>query len=622
MSEPDKKSERQPFKIFHFEDNQSEAFKIQFLLGIALEILITPKKGLLETYPESFGGFSFNVDKDLDLFQTAEEAQTALNDKGSGYHLFILDLIDEEGDNTGQALADAIRAKKLKAAIIGISKVEQTDRFAGLSRIFLGRNKLEDRGNYQTYGVAFYNKRDLTRGKVSIEEFAETLIKVCADAKVIKPEESAIELSFRPDINDKTANYSLSDKIKGYALDDSKEKIGEARLKDIIFNITNKQVQQATVHYLNPGLSGAIVLRIQLTATAGELLVKFSKTKEDLQKELNNVPPIQSALSQNFVKYRPLIIKSNDNKWHAIYSQFFNGVTLRDYILEPNQNREIPTALNTIFIEGLGDFYRKQYENPFRAITQVKDDGTPLAGLQKYISATKPKQSPIARILLFMEQFGSLLAEYTQTEENTDSTLVAFDNKFVYNALHKNDLGLAEPVVKSIKTEPLGCQSHGDLHAKNIMIAENGYRFVFIDPDHSDLAFWANDVARLMVDVFVNGIDYQKDAEHKWEHFNQWRKTAAQVVQFSTITLDEVLAGHEPNHRIVEAMTWFQENLGNIFGNIADKRWEFQLALAMEFLRAGYREQLPTPKRVLGLVAGHDALRIVKNTLEEQYGTK
>jgi hypothetical protein len=80
-----------------------------------------------------------------------------------------------------------------------------------------------------------------------------------------------------------------------------------------------------------------------------------------------------------------------------------------------------------------------------------------------------------------------------------------------------------------------------------------------------------------------------------------------------------------PNLGIAAALEWIRDNIKLLYGDLMPTMpqdypgWEFQLALAVEFMLASYREWLPAPKRVLGLVAAHDALLAATDTAKKWY---
>jgi hypothetical protein len=151
------------------------------------------------------------------------------------------------------------------------------------------------------------------------------------------------------------------------------------------------------------------------------------------------------------------------------------------------------------------------------------------------------------------------------------------------------------------------CRGHGDFHGRNILVDADCVGKL-IDPANIEEAHWAADVARLAVDLIVSGWDVG-DESHEWTNMTFWTALCQAFVEdrdYPNIPVDS------PNSRVYFALKWLRKNLPKIheknFGRTGEA--EFRLALAVEFLRAACRQQdLPSPKRVLGLVAACIALR-------------
>jgi hypothetical protein len=134
-----------------------------------------------------------------------------------------------------------------------------------------------------------------------------------------------------------------------------------------------------------------------------------------------------------------------------------------------------------------------------------------------------------------------------------------------------------------------------------------------IDPASIDLLHWALDIARLSVDLLMSAWD-AGDESQEWNSFATWQAVSRQFLEGTAH-----LVGGTPNSNVAVALNWLRNNLYKICSvDATDCEWEFRLAIAIEFLRASYRYQdLPSPKRVLGLVAACDAIRLARNAWEE-----
>jgi hypothetical protein len=164
---------------------------------------------------------------------------------------------------------------------------------------------------------------------------------------------------------------------------------------------------------------------------------------------------------------------------------------------------------------------------------------------------------------------------------------------------------------------PLGaicCRSHGDLHARNVLV-DNRATAHLIDPAAICQQHWALDVARLVVDLAVS---YGGGLEaYEWDALPEWLETCSAALHQAALPTPRV----EADRPILDALRWLLDNLPQIYrATWSEKRvWEFQLALAIEFLRAsGRAQELPAPKRVLALLSACNALRASAEAFQQR----
>ena len=139
-----------------------------------------------------------------------------------------------------------------------------------------------------------------------------------------------------------------------------------------------------------------------------------------------------------------------------------------------------------------------------------------------------------------------------------------------------------------------------------------------IDPAEAGDHHWAADTARLCVDMMCSAWD-AGIASHKWDRVVHWRALAKAFALFQELPA----ADTDANTRVRSALGWFHSEHQRIFCGKMPKAapgWEFQLALAVEFMRASYRQDLSTPKNVLGMVAGYDAFAACQEALGNLVG--
>ena len=145
--------------------------------------------------------------------------------------------------------------------------------------------------------------------------------------------------------------------------------------------------------------------------------------------------------------------------------------------------------------------------------------------------------------------------------------------------------------------------SHGDFHAKNILV-QSEIRPIIIDTGGLGYQYWVLDIARLLVNLFINGLD--KDSIN---YFDLNRIEYQLILSEKIINIQpiEIIEG-DKNFNIISSINWLLSNIEEIYCNYFDL-YEFQLGLLKEFLQISYRvDTVPPNKRALALVAAHMCL--------------
>ena len=166
-------------------------------------------------------------------------------------------------------------------------------------------------------------------------------------------------------------------------------------------------------------------------------------------------------------------------------------------------------------------------------------------------------------------------------------------------------------------TECFVCQCHGDLHSRNILVSTvSPPTPIIIDWSDYEASHWAVDYARLLVDLLLSAYD-AGPVSYEWSHIARWRELARGVVAGNVLPDD----GHDSNRLVRTAVNWMITNIGaacpavESVQDLNARRWEWQLALAVEFMRGGYSLGLTTPKRVFALLASADTITAAEQSL-------
>lgn len=373
------------------------------------------------------------------------------------------------------------------------------------------------------------------------------------------------------------------------------ETLGRENLVSLVLKILRPRMCSVmSVGFIRPGLSGAIVLRIEceLEVEQGKapegrsLLIKASRDRSQLDAEVMRRRDVETFPSGLFV---PFLLGDvvDSGGWHAIGANFQAAAkTLVDWLGVRQSKAEIELAMRTLFLEGgLGDIYKRSILDP---------DTRPNVAIWSLLAIQRR-----ARILLAVKELGPLAEKYG---------LGFYEERLIINfisdARRIGDLN-EEEVSRGVRY----CRCHGDLHGRNILILEGRVSSMLVDPANIRQLHWASDVARLCVDLIVSVMD-KGMSSFEWEQdrIRHWLLLCDHFIQGELTSLRE-----DEADGVRVALQWVRLNLEKIFGKEILQglfEAEFRLTLAVEFLRAAYREQdLPGPKRTLGLVAGCLALR-------------
>lgn len=383
--------------------------------------------------------------------------------------------------------------------------------------------------------------------------------------------------------------------------------VGEKVIKSLYKQVLRGRLFPNTIRatYLTPGLSGAFVLKMEAAQENKPVvrhLFKLAKDKEILSKEIRNYPMTGVYSSSLIVKYVDLyeskIARVND--WHAIAAVFEEDAkSLRDWLYLPSNSGKVSEVLNSLFLEG---GLTRGYE--------TFDRSDP----QSAIDALSPNPSRKARILDALAHFEEAIIHPRLGGDAEWKEKVAELKQFLKLKRIK-DISPEEAIEHCYR-----CQNHGDLHSRNILVTTGGSpKALIIDTAEFNTYHWATDYVRLLVDLTVTVYDYGVPS-YQWENIAHWSKLAYAIISRDTLSVD-VGDMHRTNASssisnvpALEAIQWLIDNISVICPAVAVKedfikrRWELDLALAVEFMRAAYRVDLTAPKRVFSLLSAYTAL--------------
>jgi CheY-like chemotaxis protein len=491
---------------------------------------------------------------EVTLCSSADEARALI--EHTRYDIFLVDIMFGDDDTAGLEIIREARTAVPDAAVIAISV--RSDR----------RQDAIDVGADELVVKPYISSRDVNG------EYLERVIR-----SVLKARGRDV--------------FVAADVVVHYDDRDSRlmtdiEDIGEQHLAALTVGVVGSPCTQIDLERVRPGFSGSIVMRAVChlrTAPAHppdvrDLLLKITRERELLTLEMARWEVMNSFPSGLFVTVigREVVEVGG---WCAIGAQFKSRArTAFDWLLQPDVGGDtVRSMLHWLFIEsGLPEVYARQ---------KVDDDRRPNEAILSLLSRSRR-----ARIRTAVEEFGSLASKHGGASYNEESL----------NALLRaNRFGGIDEA--SVMRGTRSCRSHGDLHARNVLVGVRDHPQLIDPANIGPLPIYA-DLARFTADVLIGGWD-AGDASHYPAHISRWVHVVAAFVAGESLSSAEVTA---TNTNVAAAVEFLRANRTLIYGGI-DVPWQWQLLTAVEFLRCSYRGDLSAPKRALALLGGCMAIR-------------
>jgi hypothetical protein len=521
-----------------------------------------------ETYKQSFVRAMEPVAKlSIDRAKTPQQVYDKLDSTGATLHLFFADLLMAEESKEGLRVVEYVTATFPKIVVIGISKAEGSH--PGTAA------KFKKQAGPDSW---FFDKR-LMKDDYTYLQIREEIVEVVKRKGYLLSEAEVARIDWTPD---RAGNEKLDAEI---------DSIGFERLLKLLKQIAPESTNFKP-HYLAPGLSGASVLRISGTGVdcpPRNLLVKFSTDRPKLERELAAAPKEGEPSSHVYVPYL-----ASPSPWHyegmfAIAGRFEDeAITLQEWLTNPDINPAdtVREVFDEFLLHGLG----KAYLN-----------GKTVAGATA-MDLLGPNVRTRARMLISLELMKSLIPR-----TGIDVDLSISENFARFRGQINTHPATAYPQETHI------CLSHGDLHSRNILIdIPSRSRPKLIDTARRAERHWASDPARLAADLWMSAWDRDTDG-YFWDRLPTWRAQIKSWRHRHSVKVEK----KSSNRRVWDGLVWIRGNIGELFDLTKAEfaYWQFDLALALEFLSMSSYLTVPMPKRCLGVLAASDILADLDATI-------
>lgn len=404
------------------------------------------------------------------------------------------------------------------------------------------------------------------------------------------------------ELNELLIDESIQNSDKSdYKLQSDINTIGQNDLSALIIKLKSNNEKKYNIKKIgqfSSGLSGAILFEAFYEDHLGNkksILLKTSKDKTAIEKEYNNISLYDGFPPRLRIDYLGILktILTTERVAAIVIENAKNSKTLFKFLIDTNTKPEdIINVLTNIFLnEGLSQFYKDNLRDKEKFIDSCLND----LDIRR-ISYIKRSIEELEPILKLYKQY--------YNEELLNSIL----GDKSYLKLRANNL-----IKEEFFKYKVLC--HGDLHSKNLLVSN------FKNPTIIDTgginpkgAYWCFDVARLIVNLIMEGIDYNEIEFFKLESIEKW--ISQSVIVIEGVHQLEISNENSPNKGVFSAINWLRSNVENIYIGFYEP-WEFQLGISVEFLKASYKSiSLPPGKRALAILAACEAVRIANKSLK------
>ncbi len=357
--------------------------------------------------------------------------------------------------------------------------------------------------------------------------------------------------------------------------------IGESNLNSIIHLIRKKfNYDHVILHRMTSGLSGAILFKLEVNGKYS--ILKISKEIEKLKQEHENAIKLYHEFPSRLINHidPEYYYSSGNNALGILLKEVDNSQTFFDFICNDSTNKEIEIQkfLCNLFLDdqGLKNHYEKN-KGVLRDWTSIFD---------------KMNESKMILIEKSYNELSQIVIKYYKKIDIEDFNRLTVSHS--YSKLNKNKL-------LDKKYNKGGILSHGDFHAKNILVQSNIHP-ILIDTGSINYQHWCLDLCRLVVNTYIFGFDINSIDYFELESI----KSNMQIVE--KLIRKEQIDTNGSNDNLIFSMNWIINNIDKIFDEQFEL-FEYQLGLMKEFLQLSFRfDTVPPNKRALALIAAHKCM--------------
>lgn len=346
--------------------------------------------------------------------------------------------------------------------------------------------------------------------------------------------------------------------------------------------------EKLKIHGINSGLSGALIYRVEYLENSINkkyFLIKISRNKESITDESNKIALYENLPARLRLKYnKKQATDLNTENLAAMIIEYAEDTQTLFSFLKTSANPDAVVAvLKTLFFESsLAQFYQNNKSIETGKYTSILE---------------KINETRQSYILKTIKELTPILDKVNQKNPNR------FDRDLLQGIIFDKSYQKIRKETQNQQKNLILC--HGDFHTKNILVSSENNPSI-IDTGGITYGYWPSDVARLLVSIFIDGLGSDTYEYYSLDSIESDYIYGCNLINAENITLN---AGDTINMGYITAINWLGKHTEHIYEGMYEK-WEFQIALAVEFLQASYKSiYLPPGKRVLALLCACEAIR-------------
>ncbi|WP_452225755.1 hypothetical protein [Lacinutrix cladophorae] len=358
--------------------------------------------------------------------------------------------------------------------------------------------------------------------------------------------------------------------------------IGENNLNQIFKIVKDKfEIEdKIEIKRMVSGYSGAVLFKFTHKSTS--YILKASKEIQKLSQELKNSKEYYHKFPSRFFNYidSEEIKTKNGEVLSMIIKLIDDGKTLFDFIKENNE-------------VGIFD---KIFTNDYRLKSHYKKNrGKKHIWCDIFERFSNEKYSVIDSIA----QELSPLLSMGSNEFNLSNIKNLIKGKSFENL-----------DINKLKDQNYQVLNHGDLHSRNILI--EGDSPYLIDTGGIDYSYWCSDICRLVVDLFIKGLDNGRKEYYDINKISDNVSIGKLLIKRDSIDLDKV------NDNYINSINWLSKNVEIVYDDLFFE-YQYQLGLMKEFLQVSYRvDTIPPNKRAIALLLAYQCMMLANKNVYDK----